>query len=478
MKTSNQTTTKFSSKNQFRFSDLSGDFNPIHHDPSYARRSMFGTIVVHGMHAVLKAMDVVLKNENMELMLESLNTIFINPIPVDQEIILSIERQDTYKSKIDIRSDELVLIRVKLRFRRNINTLESNLPIAYTHPNICRNPSKNEIMHSSGKLDLYFDRQLCANLFPNLIRKLSHCQIAELLSITRLIGMICPGLNSLLSGLDLNFRPILSEEQPSLHYNVQDYDDRFSRLLMHVHSVDMEGVVKAYIRPSPINQPCCEDLSIIVDAGEFDNQQALIVGGSRGLGEIAAKLLSMGGADILLTYYQSKKSAVEVASDISENGGNVKIVRFDAVGIYCEHFKRELHEWKLTHLYYFATPKIFDGRRGVFSEKLFDKFCNYYVKGFKRTIELVLQTSSSELRVLYPSTIAIDQLQTNLGEYTAAKIAGEQVSAFMTKTISGLHIITPRLHRMRTDQTMSLIPVENKNPVDCLLKELRYINKI
>ena len=47
----------FASDDQALFASLAGDFNPIHLDPIAARRTQAGTVVVHGMHAVLWALD-------------------------------------------------------------------------------------------------------------------------------------------------------------------------------------------------------------------------------------------------------------------------------------------------------------------------------------------------------------------------------------------------------------------------------------
>ena len=39
------------------FAELSGDFNPLHVDATYARRLQFGSAVVHGVHHLLRALD-------------------------------------------------------------------------------------------------------------------------------------------------------------------------------------------------------------------------------------------------------------------------------------------------------------------------------------------------------------------------------------------------------------------------------------
>jgi len=60
----------------------------------------------------------------------------------------------------------------------------------------------------------------------------------------------------------------------------------------------------------------------------------------------------------------------------------------------------------------------------------------------------------------------------NMAEYTAAKIAGETLCAFLEKTDSKLTIHKPRLPRIATDQTVTLFSVANQDPVPLMLKNL------
>ena len=43
--------------------------------------------------------------------------------------------------------------------------------------------------------------------------------------------------------------------------------------------------------------------------GEFANVRALVIGGSRGLGEITAKIIAAGGGDVWITYRRGKEDA-------------------------------------------------------------------------------------------------------------------------------------------------------------------------
>jgi hypothetical protein len=124
-----------------------------------------------------------------------------------------------------------------------------------------------------------------------------------------------------------------------------------------------------------------------------------------------------------------------------------------------------------TLLYYFATPFIFGSTRGLFSARIFNEFCAYYVDGFVRLIELFQDGRLK--KVFYPSSVAVHEVPANMGEYAAAKLAGETVCEFLVKTRRGLTIAKPRLPRMATDQTSSLVPVENRDVAPILLPLLR-----
>jgi hypothetical protein len=124
-----------------------------------------------------------------------------------------------------------------------------------------------------------------------------------------------------------------------------------------------------------------------------------------------------------------------------------------------------------THLYYFATPFIFSGTRGVFSTRLFAAFCDYYVTAFINTVN---RFGTSQLSgVFYPSTVAIDEIPANMGEYAAAKAAGEIACVFLEKQRGSITVYRPRLPRMATDQTASLTPVKNLDPLPPMLEHLR-----
>ena len=79
--------------------------------------------------------------------------------------------------------------------------------------------------------------------------------------------------------------------------------------------------------------------------------------------------------------------------------------------------------------------------------------------------------------VFYPSTVYIDELPTNMGEYAAAKMAGEMLCMFLQKKHREMRIYQPRLPKMATDQTASIRPVSTRDPVPVMLEALRIFRE-
>ncbi len=91
---------------------------------------------------------------------------------------------------------------------------------------------------------------------------------------------------------------------------------------MDVEAPGVKGQVKAFLRPKPQRQAAFTDVCRQVESEEFSAQRALIVGGSRGLGEVTAKLLAAGAAEVILTYYRGKQDAQRIVEEIVSHGAN------------------------------------------------------------------------------------------------------------------------------------------------------------
>ena len=169
-----------------------------------------------------------------------------------------------------------------------------------------------------------------------------------------------------------------------LQYEVTKFDVRFGLVAMRVTAPEMIGTIKAFRRPALQEQPSYRTLKNHVHSDEFSDQRALIIGGSRGLGEVTGKLLSGGGADVRITYHQGNDDARRIVDEIVSDGGIADSLRFDVLDPNPKLSDLLINGWSPTHLYYFASPFISIGNRH-FSTELFSKFCDYYVAGFMNT---------------------------------------------------------------------------------------------
>jgi NADP-dependent 3-hydroxy acid dehydrogenase YdfG len=263
-----------------------------------------------------------------------------------------------------------------------------------------------------------------------------------------------------------------------LSYQVTDCNRRLALLSMKVEAPGMKGNIKAFIRPEPQGQPAITEICGKVEPQEFYEQRALIIGGSRGLGEVSAKLLAAGGAEVIITYYRGQQDAQQIVDEIVSHGGKAACHSLNVLEPSQGLMNTVSNCSKPLYLYYFATPFIFGVAKGKFSSQRYATFAEYYVRGFLRTVEILLDRSAVLQKIFYPSSSAIEELPLDMGEYAAAKMSGEILCEFLQKANPGLTIHKPRLPRLATDQTISLLPVENTDPVSVLLTHLRELRQM
>lgn len=461
----------FTMEDQHRFASLSGDFNPMHVDPLHARRLMLGKVVIHGIHTLLWGLDVALTGHS-PVSIQSLDTKFMKPVGVDQAVRASWEWQDDVL-ELELFSGQHLVVLTKATFGP-VKTAapESNpdLPPVKTCTTLTRQAMQASLEE---KLCLHYNADLGDELFPHLAHTLPVDQIAALLLASRTIGMCCPGQHSIFSGLKLS-APDQPLPENGAGFRLDTFDDRFSFSSIAFETPALTGVLTAFLRPDLTHQASYESIRALVKDHDFSQIKGLVIGGSRGLGEITSKILAAGGADVRLTYFKGEEDAKKVCEEIAENGGKCSYHELD-IGDPSDGIKSILSDdWKPTDLYYYPTPSIFVGGQGAFSSSLFDTFCEYYVHGFTRLLGTIGYDAMS-LQVLYPSTVAVEELPPDMMEYASAKAAGENLCANLSAQFPNLAISTPRFPRLDTDQTASLYPVDNADPAPIILDALKQM---
>jgi len=309
----------------------------------------------------------------------------------------------------------------------------------------------------SGKLDLDLDASLAAELLPSLSRWMPLPQLAVLLATTRLIGMECPGLHSMFTGLEGQFSSSMKadgESAGALLYRVTDADERYSMLTIEIQSSVLTGHLQAMLRPAPVRQPSFPAIRARTKGEEFVGQRALILGGSRGLGEVTAKLIAGGGGEAWITYATGFEDATRVAQEIEAHRGRARVLRFDVLKPPTALSSELTQTAAPTHFYFFATPHIALNKTGTWDDELFGCFCSFYVSGLERSIRTIRSWwGDVPLLVYYPSTAFLDEPEPGAAEYAAAKGAGETVCRYIQASCRNVRCHVSRLPRMLTDQT-------------------------
>jgi acyl dehydratase len=468
-------TRTFTMDDQLSFARLSGDFNPMHVDPVAARRLLFGRPVVHGVHALLWGIDRLLAQLEQSQQLSgpvalgALRSSFRSPVLAGDAVGLTIAPAKGGRWKLDVSGNGTALASTMLSLVPATAVTVQMLPHGPPRGE-CRELKAADLLNAAGRIPLRLDPELAAALFPAASRLLPVDQLATLLASTLLVGMELPGLHSLFTGLEL--RSEASVTEAALAYEAKEFDDRFSMLTIGVTGPTLSGTLSAALRPTPAAQATIIQLREMVGPGEFAGRRALVIGGSRGLGEVVVKALAAGGAEVRFTYHKGATDAQRIAEEAAAAGASVECFGYDVSGD-AARLKESLAGWSPNALYFFATPYIGSSAVDRFSPQMFRRFCDCYVENFLSTFDALVACSHGLEDVFYPSSSVLDEPSPNLLEYSAAKAAGEMLCRVLEKAHPAMRFQYPRLPRLATDQTASLLAVETEDPAVYMLGLLR-----
>jgi NAD(P)-dependent dehydrogenase (short-subunit alcohol dehydrogenase family) len=236
-------------------------------------------------------------------------------------------------------------------------------------------------------------------------------------------------------------------------------------ITISVEGGGMTGTVNAFMRPPPVSQPNMTTIKSHVSGTPFKKIRALVIGGSRGLGEISAKIVAAGGGETTITYLSGKDDADHVAEDISKNGGICKVMQMDVSEPTLAVQSLIQEDWRPTHLLYFATPRI-SGRPG---EDNRDEFDNIYSRGLIRVVTSLQKQSDEALTLFYPSSIYVVEPPADLTNYAAAKAKGETTAENLAKNQPNFNVIIERLEPLATDQSASLLNIDVAAPLETMV---------
>jgi len=463
----------FNWKEQELFAELSGDFNDLHLNSHKARRFIFGGAVVHGVHILLWAIDQWIGSTERKIAVSSVKCDFTAPLPVEKECVLTVVTESKAKVAMKVSIGQRHLAIIHIVYSEWLSDVEADdvSQADVVWPRHAEYHSWDEIKDRSGNTSLEYDEVMLKQLFPSLSEVGNSRWWGGVLASTRVVGMKCPGQQSIYGGLFLT-AGTSSKPTERLNYLVNKTDDRFQLVQIEVSSGDIKGQIKSFYRPLPVAQSGYVSIKKLVNSHEFEGVRALVIGGSRGLGEVTSKLLAAGGAEVTSTYNSGKEEANGIVDDIVGNGGKAQCCKLDVF----HGCSQNLRKKSFNQVYYFATPRIEQGCVGDLNKDLLDNYLYFYVTALNRVFQAVSRINEP-LVFFNPSTVFLNEHPANMLEYVCAKAASETLCATLEKTKPHCRVYSPRLPKMLTDQTVTLTPKDGQSAEDVMIDETRKMNR-
>ena len=453
----------FTLEDQLAFARLSLDWNPMHLDANFARRTQAGAPLVHGIHNLLWTMDTVLRSFAFDI--RNIKARFQQPLFPGEVARIEIRSRTATAVNIEVVAGSTVVAAIRLSSEPGKLAGSSARPIALTPQKIAApvDIPFEQMANQAGAVAAGGDDEI-RKLFPALSDAIGVASVHALLAASQIVGMACPGLHSLFAGLDLSRDPESCGER-ALRYAVHKTDARFRSLQIDVAGSGLAGRLDAFARPAPPVQAAMSAVSARVASNAFAGQSALIIGGSRGLGEVTAKILAAGGGYPVITYRDGRREAEAVAAGIRDAGGRCDVVRYDALepagsldGIRAVDF-----------CYYFATAKILQRKSALYEPEILRSFLSYYADGFYELCTELAQNRERRIGIFYPSTVLIDEEVSGAAEYAMAKSAGEALANYINAFLPQVQVISRRLPRILTDQTATVGVASTRDALDVML---------
>lgn len=462
------------------FARASGDCNPLHLDPVAARRTRFGQTLIHGVHGTLKALDLLLETRRAGIELLSIKVKFSRPATQDQqfEVYCSASAAIT---RLEVLADgkRCQVIEIELVKSTHENQVRPDrIHDIGGDANACIDLSIAHCGDLRGEIDLVWDDEIVRSMFPSIFNCIPHLQLAVLLATTRIVGMRCPGLHSVFAQLNLKFLGLAActtaGSNKVLEYRVLHCDPRIDRVELSLNSDCAQGSIEAFFRPPPIMQADFAHLASLVTHNEFGHQRALVLGASRGLGEIITKLLAAGGAQVIMTYAVGKEDASRVSEEIGRHRPAPAVLAYNVLNSSpYDEFNSLCNS--VTHIYYLASPRISKSESAYWNTALFAQYCGFYIDGLAALLQNIdrIRDRHEELRVFIPSSIFLEKETKGFDEYIAAKAAAEAFMRSYQNSHRYCSTHAPRLPQLRTDQTAGVKSVNEQQTIEVILSHLR-----
>ena len=465
----------FTMDDQHRFARSSWDANPMHTDAVAARRLLNGRPVVHGVNLLLTALELLADARPGAY--RHVRADFRQAITVgDQVSFACVHSADATVITASVGAIDCAVFRLSSRPSAITPAIASSVSAPLEHRCVDQLAAPRDVPAGEQIGQGYYvtcdDGASFEHDFPKLVSSLGAPCVAAIARLSYIVGMVSPGLHSMFNSIDVSIET--ASDASRMCFSLAQFDPRFQLYRIAVASGPVVGELRALRRPAPYAQPSLADVASHVTPGEFAGVSSVVVGGSRGLGELTAKMLAAGGGSVCITYAAGEEDAQRVASEIDVAGGApCRVHRFDVLEAPSDSVLLELQATDC--LYYFATPAIMLNKHSAYDESRHSRFLTFYVRAFHELCQRLQALRTRSIEVFYPSTAFVTTRPRGFTEYAMAKAAAEVMIADINRLRGHARIVAPRLPRLGTDQTNSFVREETPSAIEALLPLVREL---
>lgn len=414
-----------SEKEGKHFSNLSGDKNKIHLDEVYGHNSIFGNKICHGCLVIIKFFEKI-KIQNLLSKYNNYN-IYINFI-----------KHFKYKIKIKIKK-------------------KKNCYLFYQNRQLCAEISIKNIYNlfdSKVKLKKKIKSSLVINKYSKKIKKI----IVALCYLSKYVGMIYPGENSLIKSININYKEKNNYQNNIIKIFSGKIDRRLplinNKMTFENYKINFDSLE----RPKFIKKSKSLSLSLIKKA-KLIKDNIFIIGASSGIGSDILNLFKKNvNIKIIATYYKNK---------IFIKNKNIIIKKID-IKKDLNKIKNIIKKYSPLTLYYFPTPKILIDEKNKYLLQIYNK---YY---FNIPLSLIKYSEkyNYKIKLFYPSTVFTNKNSA----YVEIKKKAEK--KFNKMKLNNVKLNILKIDPVHTKQNLSILNKNTPSFLNILKKNLKYQKKI
>ena len=275
--------------------------------------------------------------------------------------------------------------------------------------------------------------------------------------LSKYVGMVYPGKNSIIQNIKINFNKNFNFCGKKIYIYSKKVSKKFPIIKNKLVFKQFLIYFTTYERPFLKLKKLRVKKNLIKEVKKID-EPTLIIGSSSGIGHEVLKLFENNKKIPIFGTFNRNK--------FFNKNSNIKIFKLNL----CKNIlilKKQLKKFNKLRIYYFATPKIdlYTNSKNKISE-----YKKFYINYPKKILEIF---KNKQIKFFYPSTVYVDNNNSN---YAKIKKKAEKILIKYENNNTFINIL--RLDEINTRQNLSLMERKLPNFLNILAKNEMYKKKL